>query len=78
MDSRGSRADHKDDPESDKKQTRGAARWIVGGPVALFFWFGDRALREIWHFSFFASLVIWSGVLGAVLIAGLIYAHVRG
>jgi len=44
---------------------------------AYFFWFGDRALREIWHLSFFASLMIWGGVLGTLVIDGVIWAHLR-
>jgi hypothetical protein len=39
--------------------------------------FEDRALREFWHFSFFASLMIWGGVMGVLLMAGVIRAHLR-
>jgi hypothetical protein len=59
------------------KNRRSLAAKILGVPVGLFFWFGDRVLREFWHFSFFASLMIWGGVPGAVLIGGVIWAHLR-
>jgi hypothetical protein len=67
----------------DSPQDRGAAKpakivqKILAGALGLFFLVGDRALREFWHFSFFGSLMVWAGVLGAVLIGGLIWAHLR-
>ncbi|MGC2299808.1 MAG: hypothetical protein WA476_13465 [Acidobacteriaceae bacterium] len=73
MDDRGIEAETK---TVEKNRGSVAAR-ILGVPVGLFFWFGDRALREIWHFSFFASLMIWAGALGAVVIGGVIWAHLR-
>jgi len=63
--------------ETVEKNRRSLAAKILGVPVGLFLWFGDRFLRKFWHFSFFASLMIWGGVLGAVLIGGVIWAHLR-
>ncbi|MGD0367930.1 MAG: hypothetical protein ABSA94_10765 [Acidobacteriaceae bacterium] len=59
------------------KKPRSLVAKILALSLGLFFWFGDRALREFWHFSFFASLMIWAGVLGVVVIGGLIWAHLR-
>lgn len=77
MNSQGSIADRNGNPEPGKRKPLGPVGWIVGGPLALFFWFGDRALREFWHFSFFASVTIWAAVLGAVVIGGTVFVHVR-
>jgi hypothetical protein len=71
------KADHEREPGSGTKKPRSLAARILGVPVGLFLWFGDRALREFWSFSFFASLMIWAGVLGVVVIGGLIWAHLR-
>jgi hypothetical protein len=69
------------DPEREAgtgtKKPRSLVAKTLAVPLGLFFWFGDRALREFWHFSFFASLMIWAAVLGVVLIGGLIWAHLR-
>ena len=51
---------------------------ILAGVLALFFWVGDRVLRELFHFSFMTSMMVWSGVLGAVLIGWVIWANLTG
>jgi hypothetical protein len=67
----------------DSPQDRGAAKptklvqKILLGALALFLLFGDRALREIWHFSFFASPMIYGGVLLAFLVGSLIWVYFR-
>jgi hypothetical protein len=57
------------------KKPLGAVARICLTLSGLIFWLGDRAIRQIWHFSFFA--LIWAGGLGAFLIAGVIYMHFR-
>ncbi len=67
------------EPEGEKpprKSLSGPGR-IFAGVLGMFFLFGDRALREFGHMSFFGSLIVWAGVLGFVLIGGLIYFHLR-
>jgi len=38
------------------------------GSAGLIFWFGDRALREFWHFPSSTSLMAWAAALGAVIV----------
>lgn len=50
---------------------------VFAGILGMFFLFGDRALREFWHMSFWGSLIVWAGALGVVVIGALIYFHLR-
>ncbi|HEX4309301.1 MAG TPA: hypothetical protein VHZ25_04690 [Acidobacteriaceae bacterium] len=68
-------SDGESKPET--KKPPGAVARICLMLLGLFFWLGDRALRQIWHFSFFASVMIWAGGIGVFLIGGLIYMHFR-
>jgi hypothetical protein len=58
-----------------RKGPTGIVGKILLGAMGLFFWFGDRALRDFWHFSFWNSLMAWAAVFGLFLIGGIAYAH---
>jgi hypothetical protein len=49
---------------------------IWAGIIALFFIFGDRIMRLIFHCSFMNSLVIWLGALAILLLSGAAVAQV--
>jgi hypothetical protein len=67
--------DQDPNPEAPKHPILRILSKIVIGATAIFFWFGDRALREFWHFSFGASVMIWAGVLTAIIVGAIFISH---
>lgn len=67
--------DKQPQPETPKRRVLKVLSNIFFGAVGMLFFFGDRALREFWHFSFWASVIIWAGVLGVIVISGVVVYH---
>jgi len=53
----------------------GPIQKLLYGAVGLFFLFGDKALRDFWHFDFWTSMIAWAGVFGVFLIGAIVVSH---